>query len=212
MRCTIFFYTFFHKKITNGRVTRITDAQFGNHEYEYDDNGNIKRNGRKVYTYDNTIKDRLVSVNGKSVLYSDTAWQMSHYDSRQYSYEDNLLKSINYSDSYGGEYFLFEYNELGLRKKKTASYRYNDDRDSEDTVTRYYYDGSLLVCEEKDGLRLDFLYDENNMLYGVLKNRTDKFYYIRDILGNILGLIDSNGNIVVKYNYDAYGKVTVSLS
>ena len=36
-----------------------------------------------------------------------------------------------------------------------------------------------------------------------------KYYYVRDILQNINGIIDESGNLVVKYSYTAYGKVTV---
>ena len=32
-------------------------------------------------------------------------------------------------------------------------------------------------------------------------------YYVRDILQNILGIVDSNGTIVVKYDYNAFGKL-----
>ena len=33
------------------------------------------------------------------------------------------------------------------------------------------------------------------------------YFYLRDVFQNILGMIDTNGNVVVKYNYDAYGKL-----
>jgi YD repeat-containing protein len=33
------------------------------------------------------------------------------------------------------------------------------------------------------------------------------YYYIRDILGNIIGLVDKDGRIVVKYAYDAFGNI-----
>ena len=49
------------------------------------------------------------------------------------------------------------------------------------------------------------LYDENNKLYGLIQNGINIYYYVRDSLGNILGIVDNNGILVVKYNYDAYG-------
>ena len=49
------------------------------------------------------------------------------------------------------------------------------------------------------------LYDENNKLYGFIQNGINIYYYVRDSLGNILGIVDNNGILVVKYNYDAYG-------
>jgi hypothetical protein len=52
--------------------------------------------------------------------------------------------------------------------------------------------------------RLDFLYDENNMLYGFLYNNV-KYFYVRDVLQSNLGIIDETGTLVVKYDCDAWG-------
>ena len=52
---------------------------------------------------------------------------------------------------------------------------------------------------------MDYLYDENGMLYGFIHNNA-KYFYIRDTLKNILGIIDANGTCVVHYNYSAYGE------
>ena len=49
-----------------------------------------------------------------------------------------------------------------------------------------------------------FVYDHNNMLVG-LEYNYNMYFYVRDITGNIIGLIDKNNNIVVKYTYDAWG-------
>ena len=34
-----------------------------------------------------------------------------------------------------------------------------------------------------------------------------EYFYIKDILENIIGIIDQEGNVVVYYRYDAYGKL-----
>ena len=52
---------------------------------------------------------------------------------------------------------------------------------------------------------MDYLYDENGMLYGFFYNGA-KYFYIRDTMQNILGIIDSSGACVVQYNYSAYGE------
>ena len=43
------------------------------------------------------------------------------------------------------------------------------------------------------------------MLYGLIKDNSSKYFYVRDYLHNILGIVDQNGKLVVKYSYDAYG-------
>ena len=53
---------------------------------------------------------------------------------------------------------------------------------------------------------MDYLYDGNGILYGLIYNG-NKYFYLRDHLANILGIIDSSGNLVVSYDYYAYGKI-----
>lgn len=66
-----------------------------------------------------------------------------------------------------------------------------------------------MICEIAPSYRLDFLYDENGELYGFIKDGSSKYFYVRDSLQNIRGIIDSNGKFVVKYNCSAYGNVSV---
>ena len=66
-----------------------------------------------------------------------------------------------------------------------------------------------MICEIAPSYRLDFLYDENDELYGFIKDGSSKYFYVRDFLQNITGIIDSNGKFVVKYNCSAYGNVSV---
>ena len=53
---------------------------------------------------------------------------------------------------------------------------------------------------------LHFWYDAQNRPAIVAYNGT-KYAYIYNLQGDVLGLIDSNGTEVVKYTYDAWGKV-----
>lgn len=196
-----------------GNITKITDSTFGNHEYEYDfrgfltkadgkqyiydDNGNIVKKGNAILNYDSTIKDRLVSYNGTKITY-DTANPLNPktYGSNNYNFEGRrLVRWI-----YGGGYYDYVYNDQGLRIQK---------RDYRGVTWNYTYDGDKLICEKHLGTTLNFLYDENGSLYGFVKNRSEKYLYIRDSLQNILGIADISGKIVVKYDYDAWGTTSI---
>lgn len=49
---------------------------------------------------------------------------------------------------------------------------------------------------------MEFNYDQKNILIGfTIEN--NEYFYIRDILVNILGIIDQEENVVVYYKYDA---------
>ncbi len=96
---------------------------------------------------------------------------------------------------------LYTYNHLGQRISKTGP----------DGTTQYVYDGDKLLTEVAPSYKLDFLYDENGQLFGFIKDNATKYFYICDVLGNILGIVDESINLVAKYTYTAFGKVTISL-
>lgn len=194
-----------------GNLTSISDSTFGNHsyeydyrgfltkadgeEYEYDGNGNITRKGSINFVYDNTIKDRLVSVNGVSISYdSSNPLNPTKYGSKWFTFEGRRLTRLTLTSGY----YDYKYNDQGLRIQK---------KDYRGITWDYTYDGDKLIYESSPYGKLNFLYDENNMLYGFIKDNTEKYLYIRDNLQNIIAIATLSGEIVVKYNYDAWGKL-----
>ena len=204
-----------------GNITSITDSLFGSHnytydyrgfltkedaiEYKYDNNGNITKAGNDTFTYDNL--NRLRSVNGWPVSYSDVnPGNPRKNNNIEYEFEGRRLKSISEPMGIDEQKTVdYTYDSNGLIIKKVLGYWYDDDRDSEEFTTQYYYDGDKLITEINQYCRLDFLYDESGMLYGLIKDNSSKYFYVRDYLHNILGIVDQNGKLVVKYSYDAYG-------
>ncbi|MCR4671799.1 MAG: hypothetical protein K5637_01005 [Lachnospiraceae bacterium] len=57
------------------------------------------------------------------------------------------------------------------------------------------------------GVTIHYFYDENGSPFAVYVGSA-KYLYEKDLQGDIIGLIDTNGALVVKYSYDAWGKVT----
>ena len=70
-------------------------------------------------------------------------------------------------------------------------------------IYTYGSDGKLL--KQSDGW--EFLYDNGGVMGFIYGNTTDdnRYLYRKDILGNITGILDKNGKIIVKYKYDAWG-------
>ena len=194
-----------------GNLTSISDSTFGNHsyeydyrgfltkadgeEYEYDGNGNITRKGSINFVYDNVIKDRLVSVNGLAISYdSSNPLNPTKYGSKWFTFEGRRLTRLTLTSGY----YDYKYNDQGLRIQK---------KDYRGITWDYTYDGDKLIYESSPYGKLNFLYDENNMLYGFIKDNTEKYLYIRDNLQNIIAITTLSGEIVVKYTYDAWGKL-----
>ena len=197
-----------------GRVTGITDSKFGNHSYEYDckgflvkdgdtvyeydANGNVTKIGNTVLEYDSVVKDKLVKVGGKVVAYdANNPLVPTSYDGNTYTFEGRRLARIQK----GGKVIDYTYNDQGLRIKKNVT------ENGTSLETLFFYDGAKLITEITPEHRLDFLYDENDRLYGFVFDKTAMYFYMRDTLENILGIIDKNGNLVVQYAYNAWGKI-----
>lgn len=194
-----------------GNITKIIDETFGNHEYKYDyrgflieadgesyaydGNGNITKKGSFSATYDSLIKDKLVSFNDIKVEYdSVNPLNPKSFNENRYEFEGRRL--VRWSN--GDIHYDYEYNDQGLRILKKSH---------NEIMWNYIYDGDKLVTEISSSHRLDFLYDENGILYGFVKNMTEKYLYIRDSMQNILGICDIKGDFVVKYLYDAWGQI-----
>ncbi len=133
---------------------------------------------------------------GNPSTYRDTAYR---FEGRRLTY---VYESMGSDEDKTVDY---TYDSNGLIIKKVLCYCYSDDRDPDEYTTNYYYEGDKLITQIKNNIRLDFLYDENGMLYGLIKDNSSKYFYVRDYLQNILGIVDQNGKLVVKYKYDAYG-------
>ena len=88
-------------------------------------------------------------------------------------------------------------------------------------VFRYDQSGRLVYesksSEFKDELgrseRIVYLYDENGII-GIytLNGSSSTYYFQRNLLGDVIGIYDTNGTKVAGYTYDAWGNCTVDSS
>ena len=63
-----------------------------------------------------------------------------------------------------------------------------------------------LLGQTKGSDTIVFLYDEKANKYGFDYNGT-KYYYIFNVQGDVIGILNEAGNQIVSYTYDAWGKV-----
>lgn len=89
----------------------------------------------------------------------------------------------------------FEYNEDGLRQKKSVN---NVDTD-------YFYNGSVLIGMQRGTDKLLFSYDASGNVVSVDYNG-EEYYYLRNAQNDIIKLINASGTPVVEYTYDTWGK------
>ena len=205
----------------NDQNDLTSDAAGTTWTYEYDRGGNILNKKRYAYTtgdlpstaletilygYDTTWKDKLTSYNGTAITYdaignplNDGEWNYQWENGRR------LWQMYKGSDGQPGSEFIdFLYNADGLRIAKQRVY-YDANGEAYLENTSYTLHGKNIVHLEHEGNNLHFWYDASGKP-AVVEFNGVKYGYLQNLQGDIVGIIDSLGNEVVKYTYDAWGK------
>ena len=172
-------------------------------KYTYDLGGNILKKERFAYadtttpletvTYeygDANWRDKLTAVNGSTIRYdaignplNDGTWTYTWQNGRQ-------LQKMQKS----GVTAEFVYNADGLRVQKTIN----------GVATKYTLHGKNVVHMTSGTDELHFFYDAQNRPAVVVYNGT-AYAYVKNLQGDIVAILDENGNTVVSYGYDAWG-------
>ena len=92
------------------------------------------------------------------------------------------------------EEWVFSYDASGMRTARTDGI----------VTYNYTYEGTQLVQMTYAGYALIFTYGINGHPMSVKYNGVD-YYYMTNALGDVIGILDGNGNEVVTYIYDAWG-------
>ena len=94
--------------------------------------------------------------------------------------------------------FAYNHNKLRTQKKVTKA-------DGTVETTDYTLHGKLLTHLTKGEDEMHFFYDAQSRPAMVEFNGA-LYSYIHNLQGDIVGIVDSNGNLVVEYAYDAWGR------
>ena len=172
-------------------------------KYTYDLGGNILKKERfayadttnpletVTYTYgDANWRDKLTAVNGSTIRYdaignplSDGTWTYTWQNGRQ-------LQKMQKA----GVTAEFVYNADGLRVQKTVN----------GVATKYTLHGKNVVHMTSGTDELHFFYDAQNRPAVVVYNGVP-YAYVKSLQGDVVAILDENGNAVVSYGYDAWG-------
>ena len=190
---------------SSNELDRVDDAVVNKTiTYEYDYVGNITSVKTYIYTT-GTLGTPLTnqnytynSQNQRTDLSYDTNGNMTElngfdftWDGRRLTEAISLDKNISYT-----------YNSNGIRTIKTIN-----------GITTYYEVGDnnnvVKQCELVNDVEtnvIEFVYDSNNTpIYFTYNNAT--YYYEKNMQGDIIAILDANGNTVVEYTYDIWGKL-----
>ncbi len=98
------------------------------------------------------------------------------------------------------DHISYTYNADGLRNSKYVT----------GVTTDYYWLNGILQAQKTGSEYIVFLHDENGVAYGfLLKNGATEeyYYYVFNLQGDVIGILDSNGTQVVEYTYNPWGEI-----
>ena len=154
-------------------------------------------------TYNST--NELIDINSTALTY-DANGNVLTDGSYAYVYdEENRLTQIT-RDSDSAIVGQYQYDALGRRVQKIA------DPVGSPVTTRYFYDGPRVI-EEQDGFgttQATYIYGNSIDEILTMSRSGQTYYYHQNALGSVEAVTDSTATPVERYEYDAYGAVTVT--
>ena len=163
--------------------------------YTYDKFGNILTANGHTYTYDTTWRDLLVAYDNVSFTFDASANPLRYYNGTQWTFTWENGRSLATART-TGKTISYAYDSDGLRTSKTVN----------GVVHNYYYASGKLLRETYGSNVLDFSYDANGNPYA-LKYNGVIYYYITNLQGDVMYLVNSAGTTVATYEYDPYGNI-----
>lgn len=148
-----------------------------------------------TYEYtDTSWKDKLTKINGDNITYDANGNPLTYRDGMSFEWENGrILKKINTSDSS----IQMSYDSNGMRTQKTV----------DGVKTNYYYDSNKnLIALVKGNDTLLFYYDSDGSATSFSYNGT-MYFYVKNLQGDVVRIIDLSGTEVASYVYDAWGNI-----
>ena len=148
-----------------------------------------------TYEYtDTSWKDKLTKVNGSNISYDANGNPLSYRDGMSFEWENGrILKKINTSD----KSVQMSYDSNGMRTQKSV----------DGVKTNYYYDSNKnLIALVKGNDTLLFYYDSEGSATSFSYNGT-MYFYVKNLQGDVVRIIDLSGTEVASYVYDAWGNI-----
>ena len=155
-----------------------------------------------MYSYgDSSWLDLLTAYDGQSISYDSIGNPTSWYDGTTFTWSNGrrLTSAVNSSTGLNNSY---TYDMDGLRLTKTVG----------SVEHKYVWQGSKLVAEYFGGTELEFFYDENGAPYAFSYKATASatpvmYYYVTNLQGDVVSILNASGTSVAEYSYNAWGKV-----
>ncbi len=195
------------RKFSYDYYGRLISDSLKDESYSYDNFGNIltKRRGDKFYQYlyeDNLLKEIRNNEESIKLEYGTSLYPkkiIRTKDNKEENIELNYIGRRLEKVEVGGKEYKYTYDDQGQRIKKEGNgkeeyYFYEEERIKE-VITKEYRLIYRYVGEEVKGVTY-----KN-------ENKEISYFYEKNILGEIIGIVDEEGKRVVEYRSSSYGEV-----
>lgn len=148
-----------------------------------------------TYQYsNNNWKDQLSNYNGESIIYDGLGNPIKIGNNITMNWING--RSLNgYIDAENGVQVNYEYNANGIRTSKTVN----------GVKTKYFLSNENIIYEQRGTDLIYYLYDSTGLIGFRFNGST--YYYLKNIQKDIVGILDSDFNKIVSYEYNAWGKI-----
>ena len=218
----------------NGNITQIRLGKDIINKYVYDDKNQLKQEYDYLHNYYinysldgngniHSVNTQALDANGLPTgsprgnvyYYEDKQWcdKLTRVNNTGYITYDEIGNPLNYRDGMSftwrngrwlstttlndGTKVTYRYNANGMRTQKQVGSK----------VTDYYYDSNNnLIAEKTDNATLFFYYDTENSPVALSYNGK-MFYYVKNLQGDIVKILDEDGNEKANYVYNAWGNI-----
>ena len=165
----------------------------------------------------------LTAYNDNPIYYDEIGNPTLYYNNAAMTWVNGRRLSEIYFDDFGDMLF-FDYDSDGMRLCKYGPRVYDYNYAFANTplfYVDYYYDGDTLIYERRSYngdnqstlFTIEYLYGVNGITGFRIHqgNTTTDYFYVKNIMGDVLGIVDSSGTLVAEYRYDAYGNPVMIL-
>ena len=204
-----------YKYDSMGNITKVYENGLFSIEYRYDALGRLVRENNKplnktvVFNYDRTgnilskviypftlkPNEYLYELDGETETYMYFKGLLVEYNGNAISY-----KNFKYPLIYKNNTLSWRYNKLASYGETTFTYDMSGKRLTKNNIS-YNYDLNGNLAFQSNGIK--FFYANNSIK--CFSYAGNVYTFRKDIFGNVVEILDSLGNTVVKYVYDAWG-------
>ena len=179
-------------------------------EYAYSNPNANLTNPISVHTYGYAMSgfgDLLTSYDNVSFAYDNIGNPTSYYNGNQYYFVWSGRQMVN--AFFNSTFYTMSYDDNGVRQSKIVA---------GGVETYYIYDGTQLISEYNSlGELILYLYDATGSVIGMqyrdatyMPNVWDVYWFDKNPQGDVVGIFNTEGVLLVKYSYDAWGSFTTT--